>query len=178
MNIYYYKVTGLLKKFFLITIQIQVKIIINCDSFECKLVVTQRRNKTSLSPQLPSHFWLFCDPMDCSLPGSSVHGISQARILELVAISSSRGSSQPWDRTQVSYVSWVAGGFFTHWATCCAQRQRYRNEVCSGERFVIQQFDPVGDDSNRACDVSHLDRSVGGKLPAGEGVWAAPCRGW
>ena len=29
-----------------------------------------------------SHFWLFCDPMDCSLPGSSVHGISQARILE------------------------------------------------------------------------------------------------
>ena len=38
-----------------------------------------------------------CDPMDCSLPGSSVHGISQARILEWVAISSSRGSSQPRD---------------------------------------------------------------------------------
>ena len=34
-----------------------------------------------------------CDPMDCSLPGSSVHGIFQARILEQVAISSSRGSS-------------------------------------------------------------------------------------
>ena len=37
----------------------------------------------------------FCDPVDCSLPGSSVHGISQARILEWGAISSSRGSSQP-----------------------------------------------------------------------------------
>ena len=38
-----------------------------------------------------------CDPMDCSSPGSSVHGISQARILEWVAISFSRGPSQPKD---------------------------------------------------------------------------------
>ena len=37
--------------------------------------------------------YLFCDPMDCSLPDSSVHGVSQARILEWVTISSSRGSS-------------------------------------------------------------------------------------
>ena len=36
-----------------------------------------------------------CDPMDCSPPGSSVHGISQARIVEWVVISSSRGSSRP-----------------------------------------------------------------------------------
>ena len=41
-----------------------------------------------------------CDPMDCSPPDSSVHGISQARILEWVAISFSRGSSRPRDRTQ------------------------------------------------------------------------------
>ena len=39
----------------------------------------------------------FCDPMDCSLPGSSAHGIIPVRILEWVAISSSRGSSQPRD---------------------------------------------------------------------------------
>ena len=39
-----------------------------------------------------------CDPMDCSLPGSSVHGISQIRILEWVAIPFSRGSSLPRDR--------------------------------------------------------------------------------
>ena len=55
-----------------------------------------------------------CDPMDCSLPGSSVNGILQARILEWVAIPFSRGSSQPRDPTQVSC---SAGGFFTVWTT-------------------------------------------------------------
>ena len=54
-----------------------------------------------------------CDPVDCSLPGSSVHGILQARILEWVAISFSRGSSRPGDQTQVSC---IAGGFFSSWA--------------------------------------------------------------
>ena len=52
-----------------------------------------------------------CDPMDCSPPGSSVHGILQARILEWVAMPSSRGSSLPRDRTQVSR---IADGFFVH----------------------------------------------------------------
>ena len=51
-----------------------------------------------------------CDPMNCSLPGSSVHGILQAGILEWVAMPSSRRSFQPRDRT---HVSCVAGGFFT-----------------------------------------------------------------
>ena len=46
-----------------------------------------------------------CDPVDCSPPGSSVHGILQARILEWVTISLSRGSSQPKDRTQVSLIA-------------------------------------------------------------------------
>ena len=55
-----------------------------------------------------------CNPMDCSPPGSSVHGILQARILEWVAISFSRGSSQPRDRTQVSR---IAGRCFNLWAT-------------------------------------------------------------
>ena len=45
-----------------------------------------------------------CNPMDCSLPGSPVHGILQARILEEVAMPFSRGSSQPRDRTQVSCI--------------------------------------------------------------------------
>ena len=52
--------------------------------------------------------------MDCSPPGSSVHGISQARVLEWVAISFSRGSSQPRDRTQVSR---ILGRWFTVWAS-------------------------------------------------------------
>ena len=55
-----------------------------------------------------------CNPMNCSQPGSSVHGISQVRILEWIAISFSRGSSQPWDQT---WVSCIAGSFFTIWAT-------------------------------------------------------------
>ena len=46
-----------------------------------------------------------CDPMDCSPPGSSVHGVLQARILEWISISFSRGSSQPGDQTHVSHVS-------------------------------------------------------------------------
>ena len=45
-----------------------------------------------------------CDPIDCSLPGSSVHGIFQAIVLEWTAISFSRGSSQPRARTQVSHI--------------------------------------------------------------------------
>ena len=55
-----------------------------------------------------------CDLMDCSLPGSSVQGIFQARILECVAISFSRGTSWTKDQTQVSC---IAGRFFTDWAT-------------------------------------------------------------
>ena len=52
-----------------------------------------------------------CDPVDCSLPGSSIHGILQAKILEWLAMPSSRGSSQPRDQTQLSH---TAGGFFSH----------------------------------------------------------------
>ena len=51
--------------------------------------------------------------MDCSLPGSSVHGILQARILKWVAIPFSRESSQARNQTRVSY---IAGRFFTNWA--------------------------------------------------------------
>ena len=54
-----------------------------------------------------------CDPMDCNPPSSSVHGILQAKILEWVVVPSSRGSSQPKDRTHISCVSCVAGRVFT-----------------------------------------------------------------
>ena len=53
-----------------------------------------------------------CRPMDCSPPGSSIHGILQARVLEWVAIPSSRGSFQLRAQTQVSC---IAGSFFTIW---------------------------------------------------------------
>ena len=55
-----------------------------------------------------------CDPMDCSLPGFSLHGILQGRVLEWVAIPFSRGSSWSRDRTRVS---WIPGRHFNLWAT-------------------------------------------------------------
>ena len=68
------------------------------------------------------------DPMNCSLPGSSVHEILQARIQDWVAIPFSRDSSQPRDWTQVSC---IAGGFFTIWATreVPAYFSRFRSRV-------------------------------------------------
>ena len=57
-----------------------------------------------------------CNSMDCSPPGSSIHGILQARILEWVALPSSRGSSQPSDRTRISYVSCTGRRVLSHGA--------------------------------------------------------------
>ena len=58
------------------------------------------KSKSEVAQSCPT----LCDPMDCSLPGSSVHGIFQAVILEWIAISFSRGSSQLRDRTRVSCI--------------------------------------------------------------------------
>ena len=60
-----------------------------------------------------SHIWLFCARMDCSLLGSSVHGISQARILEWVTISFSKGSFWPKDRIHFC----ISRRVLYHWAT-------------------------------------------------------------
>ena len=71
-----------------------------------------------------------CNPMDCSLPGSSVHGIFQAVVLEWIAISFSRGLSQPRDQTQVSR---IAGRFFTVWVTrespACPVQNQYHWQI-------------------------------------------------
>ena len=67
-----------------------------------------------------------CDPVDCSPPGSTVHGILQARILEWVAISFSRGSSRPRDRTQVSR---IRGRRFNLWATSLSSNSQGK-EFC------------------------------------------------
>ena len=84
------------------------------------------------------------NPMDCSLPGSSVHGISQARVLEWVVISFSRGSSQPRDQT---WVSCIAGGFFTDWATgkclidLCHYASSWRTTFLQSKyQYVIRYF--------------------------------------
>ena len=65
---------------------------------------------------------ILCDPMDCSPPGSSVHGILQAKIVEWVAIPFSRVSSQPRNRTQVSN---IAASLFYH-----LSHQRSPKQIC------------------------------------------------
>ena len=73
--------------------------------------------------------WVFCNPMDYSPPGFSVHGILQTRILEWVAISFYRESSWLKDQTLVSC---IASGFFYHWAyNPCSRIKTYKIELQS-----------------------------------------------
>ena len=73
-------------------------------------ITTKGERESEVAQSCPA----LCDPMDGSLPGSSVYGILQARILEWVAISFSRRYSQPKDWTRVSH---IVGRCFTIWAT-------------------------------------------------------------
>ena len=68
-------------------------------------------------------FVTLCDPGDCSPPGSSVHGILQQRILEWVAISSSRGSSRPRDQTKSPASLALAGVFKWGWGSSIYKAQ-------------------------------------------------------
>ena len=72
--------------------------------------------------------WLFATPMGCSLPGSSVHGILQARILDWVAMPSSSGSSWPRDRTGVH-----CRQILYHWATRVALRPLRQHKALEGK---------------------------------------------
>ena len=78
--------------------------VFNIDEKQCLIIIF----KVKVSQSCPT----LSDPMDCNLPGSSVHGILQARTLEWVAYPFCRGSSQ---RRNWTGVSCIAGGFFTNW---------------------------------------------------------------
>ena len=96
----------------------------------------------------------FCDPMNCNLPGSSVHGILQARILQWVAISFSRGSSWPRDGTRVSS---MAGRRFTIWAPREAQTSMGPGKLCK--------------QMSESCDLLNTHRPRGGNSsPAQPGL--------
>ena len=113
-----------------------------------------------------------CKPMDYNLPGSSVHGILQASILEWVATLSSRGSSRPRDQTQVSYVS------------CIGRRVLYHQHRL--ESPILRsacQFLGFSSGSESACNVGDLGLIPGlGRSPA-KGTaahssilaWRTPC---
>ena len=87
-------------------------------------------NWTELKVLVAQSCPILWDPMNCSLPGSSVHGIPQARILQWVAFPFSRGSSPPRDGTQVSL---IVGGFFTSWATREARTDMHIHEEAWAE---------------------------------------------
>ena len=96
-------------------------------------------------------FWscpTLCDPLDCSLQGSSVHGILQARTVEWVAMPSSRGTSQPRDWTHVSWVSCIGGQVLCHWASW---------EACSYYSLIgsFPYLHTQGSTPLRACSISH-----------------------
>ena len=76
----------------------------------CSLTLMKVKSESEVAQSCPT----LCDPVDCGLPGSSVHGIFQAIVLEWIAISFSRGSSKPRDWTRVSR---VVDRCFTVWAT-------------------------------------------------------------
>ena len=84
-----------------------------------------------------------CDPMGCSLPGSSVHGIFQAIVLEWIVISFSKGSSRPRDRTRVSH---IVDRHLTVWATREASGFPYflqfKSEFCNKESWSEPQSAP------------------------------------
>ena len=83
---------------------------INKMAIKTYISIVESESKSEVAQSCPT----LCHPVDCSPPGSSVHGILQARVLEWVAISFSSGSSPPRDRTQVSH---IAGRRFNLWAT-------------------------------------------------------------
>ena len=87
--------------------------------------------------EVAQSFPTVCDPMDCSLQGSSVRGIFQARVLEWVAISFSRGSSRPRDR--------IAGRHFTIWAT-----REVPSQLSDQIRSVAQSCPTLCDPMNRS----------------------------
>ena len=95
-----------------------------------------------------------CDQIDCSLPGFSIHGIFQARVLEWVAISFSRGSSQSRDQTRVSC---TAGRHFTIWATREARLTRVSHQKLT---FSSVQFSSATQSCPTLCDP--MNRSTPG----------------
>ena len=118
-----------------------------------------------------------CDPMDYSLPGSSVHGIHMARILEWVTIPFSRASSGPRGRIRVSC---TADRFFTTWAT---RKTPKRPEVVpniswfqsdfGGDMLISSFLQPfTGELSHNAS--CHLNKGIlgrGGRVPCDRALW-------
>ena len=113
-----------------------------------------------------------CDPMDCSLPGSSVHGILQARILEWVAISFSRGSSWSKDWTRIPC---IVGRFFT------TSQQESLNTIVLMFK-LLQSCPALCDPVDCALPSSSVHGILQAKIPEWVAMpfsrWSSPSKGW
>ena len=95
----------------------------------CSYLFTKTLNLSSKTCSVAQLCPTLCDPMDCSPPGSSVLGIFQAKMLEWLAISYSRGSSRPKDGTCISCVSSIGRQILYRWTTweACSRKQEIQN---------------------------------------------------
>ena len=111
-----------------------------------------------------------CHMLGCSLPGSFVHRIFQARILEWIAISSSKGSPQPKDWTHVSCLSYIAGRFSTHWTirlSHCLLTNKYKVFSCKSIDISLELF------YQTTCDTpSHIPQFKCPKIISLERFWS------
>ena len=112
-----------------------------CQSFVKRRVCSiskalRHKNKCHSTMMVCSVMANSCDPMDCSPPASSFHRIFQGRILEWVAISSSKESSQPRDWNCVSCISCIGRQILYHWATWEAQVDTTEYPV----NFYVKRF--------------------------------------
>ena len=110
-----------------------------------------------------------CDPMDCSPPGSSVHGIVQARMLEWVAISFPRGSSPPRDGSQVSCISCTDGRILHH-----CQRRRMLRQTWDFPDGTVDKNPPASagvEGSTPGPGRSHMPRGRQAHVPL---LWEIP----
>ena len=112
----------------------------------------------------------FCNAMDCSLPGSSVHGISQARKLEWVAISFSRGSSRPRNQTLISCVSCASrqiflpplhlGSWLLPWVYVVCKQSLVNDFIhlwnhCLHRVYILIRYN-FGENWDRLCEMKHF----------------------
>ena len=107
-----------------------------------------------------------CDPVDCTLPGSSVHGIFQTIVLEWIAISFSRGSSQTRDWTRVSL---IVDRHFTIWATREVKYEESLKDLCWGwnelrdwDRHIYTTRYNIGEGNGTPLHYSGLENLMGG----------------
>ena len=107
-------------------------------------IISRIESESEVAQSCPT----LCNPTDCSLPGFSVHGILQARILEWVTISFFRGSSRSRDRTRVSH---IGGSRFNLWAT------RQALSTLHNVKFIITLNSRTLDSYELQSTVSHCE---------------------